>query len=174
MNLLHHLDAFSFLIGSPLREFLHPQGDSFQPIDFDFNIVTIRKTVWDFVNSLLMNLVQFLWIWYTEYKNTLKEYTNATYLHAMNDKAWTSIKFLVTNIASKVRPELTRMLRVKLTSYNSINSSTTHLKCLAFWCWIRIFSSSNSRWQYLIKNFLLIQGGRNKNYNRRGKNMPKF
>lgn len=24
-----------------------------------------------------------------------------------------------------------------------------HLKCFAFWCWMRIFSSSNSRWQYL-------------------------
>lgn len=27
-----------------------------------------------------------------------------------------------------------------------------HLKCFAFWCWIKIFSSSNSRLQYLQEN----------------------
>jgi len=79
------------------------ERDPFHAVNFNFNIVAIRKTIGDFINCILVNLArekeeQFnLELGLSSPHQELKV---KGHLHAMNYETRTSVELLVTRVAS--------------------------------------------------------------------------
>jgi hypothetical protein len=98
-------------------------------------------TFWQVHDSICSFLPKYK-SWYTKKSLAVKELIWNHLFHTSNQVPWTqSNNFkILTCIQCIDKPGPV---------YNFL-WHIWHLKCLAFWCWIRIFSSSNSRLQYLV------------------------
>ena len=86
--------------------------NSFHSINLDFWITSVRQRIWNWVDSIFVNLFYIIKIIFVISKLTWRQ--------------WIASPGPVNNFLWQM----------------------WHLKCLAFWCWIRTASSSNSLLQY--------------------------
>lgn len=123
--------------------------DALHTIDLNLNVRPGRERVRHLINRFLMHL---------QLKSCRKNLNDAhTHNQVQNLNPMTQIKTKILNKCEKWKWDLSDERKILtciqwMDSPGPVNNflwQMWHLKCFAFWCWMRIFSSSNSRLQYL-------------------------